>query len=78
MELLKINEDKGAKLASDEGVGTYVIKVRNLNIREAPNTKSKIIRQMTQNERLLIENIDGQWGEVIGGGFAYMELLAKE
>ena len=78
MGLLEKNDNKDAKLASDDGITIYIIKVNNLNIREEPNIESKIIRKMSINQKILIENIEGEWGKVFGGGFAYMELLRKE
>ena len=33
---------------------------------------------MSINQKIFIENIEGEWGKVVGGGFAYMELLSKE
>lgn len=56
----------------------YRVVTNILNIREKPNTESKIIRQMHINQKIFIENIEGKWGKVAGGGFVYMELLSKE
>ncbi|RDU58086.1 SH3 domain-containing protein [Helicobacter sp. MIT 99-5507] len=78
MGLLEKNDDKNAEIASNDGVTPYIIKVKNLNIREKPNTESKIIRQMHINQKIFIENIEGKWGKVAGGGFVYMELLSKK
>ena len=78
MGFLKKNDNKDAKLASDDGITIYITRVNNLNIREEPNIESKIIGKMSINQRILIENIEGEWGKVFGGGFAYMELLRKE
>lgn len=78
MGLLEKNDNKDAKLASDDGITIYITRVNNLNIREEPNIESKIIGKMSINQRILIENIEGEWGKVFGGGFVYMELLRKE
>lgn len=78
MELLRENDDENAQLASDDGIGTYTIKVNILNIRENPSVESKIIAKMSINQKILIESIEGEWGKVVGSGFVYMELLSKD
>ena len=78
MELLEKNDDKNAELASDSGIMAYKIKVNNLNIREKPSVESKILKRMSINQQIFIENIEGKWGKIDGGGFAYTELLEKE
>ncbi len=78
MEFLEKNDDPDAHLASDEGIIVYTIKTQTLNIREEPNIESNILRKMSINQKIYIERIEGQWGVVLGGGFAYMELLKKD
>ncbi|RAX54406.1 hypothetical protein CCY99_03370 [Helicobacter sp. 16-1353] len=77
MELLSKNNNPNAKIAPDTGVQIYTIKADVLNIREEPNTQSKIIDKLLKDEKVQIRNIDKDWGELLGGGYVYMELLEE-
>lgn len=75
MPLLERNNDEAVIIAPDEGLKIFIVKAHILNIRENPNIKSKIIEQFEKDDKILIKNISKGWGEVIGGGFAFMEFL---
>lgn len=55
----------------------YIVNVDVLNLREKPNTQSRILKQYKQNEVLSIKSVDSNWGEVDSGGFVYIELLKQ-
>lgn len=64
------------------GEKPYLVINQIANVRESPTTKSAVIAQYAQGERVAITAIynhnANMWGRVKGGGFVYMPLLEAE